>query len=156
MAKHAVKLSDPEETDYYEKPFGGLFGDAKIAKVVEELIADPDTLYSPTDLAELTESTAPTVRAALESLLAQKLIKKIKDDGVHPVYKVNKNSKKFIALSLLAFAVKDDVDGTDAMDTAIHDYCEYFRDEEKQEPYVMTAMSWISCITTGGPSTGAV
>lgn len=147
MAKHAVKLSDIEEAQYYEKPFGGLFGDAIIARLVEELIADPDSLYSPADLAALTESTAPTVRAALDTLIAQRLIKKIKDDGAHPVYRVNKNSKKFIALSLLAYAVKDDVDGTGAMDTAIHDYCDYFRESEK-EPYVVTVMNQFNCITT--------
>jgi len=156
MVKHAVKLSDDEETDYYEKPFGGLFGDAIIGRVVEQLIADPTTLYRPVDLAELTESTAPTVRNALDTLLAQKLITKIKDDSVHPVYRVNKNSKKFIALSLLAYAVGDDVDGTEAMDTAIYDYCEYFRETEKQEPYVFAVIRDMNCITTTRPSSGAV
>ena len=155
MGKHAVNLSEAEEADYYDMPFGGLFGDAKIVKVVEELIADPDSLYRPANLAELTDSTAPTVRVALETLLAQRLITKIKEDAVHPVYKVNKNSKKFIALSLLAYAIMDDVDGTELMDTAVHDYCDYFREAEKLEPYVIATALNLTCITTGG-SSGAV
>ena len=45
-------------------PYGGLFGDSNLIKVLEQMIADPDLEYRPIDLEKLTKESAPTVRAS--------------------------------------------------------------------------------------------
>jgi len=97
----------PEELEeYLNKPYGGLFGNTVLAQVVEEM----------------TGKRPPSIREALKTLVRLGLIENISSDVQHPVYRVVVESKKFVALSLLAYAVIDDRDGTDCMDTAILDY----------------------------------
>lgn len=113
----------PEELEeFLEKPYGGLFGNTVLAQVVEEIVADPTMDYRPGYLEEMTGKKAPSIREALRVLVRLGLIENVSSDVQHPVYRVVVESKKFIALSLLAYAVIDDRDGTDCMNTAILDY----------------------------------
>jgi hypothetical protein len=59
----------------------------------------------------------------LDALTDQGLLKKTSIDSQRPVYKANLESKRLTALTLLAYAVIDDRDGTDCMNQAIKDYC---------------------------------
>ncbi len=116
-------LALPKELEkYLERPYGGLFGDSVIAQVVEEIVADPHSDYRPRDLEESTEASSPAIRKALNTLTFLGLLIKDASDKQHPVYRVNTKSKKFVALTFLAYAVLDDRDGTSCMDTAIRDY----------------------------------
>ena len=110
-------LTSEELTDV---PYEGLFGDTVLARVVEEIIADPHSSYRPKDLEELTQASAPSIRDALTIL--QKLSLITAAEGKHPVYTVNKKAKKFVALTLLAYATLDDRERSDCMDTAIRNY----------------------------------
>ena len=111
------RLTSEELTDI---PYEGLFGDTVLSRVVEEIIADPHSSYRPKDLEELTQASAPSIRDALATLQRLSLI--AVSQGKHPVYNVNKKSKKFVALTLLAYASLDDRERSDCMDTAIRDY----------------------------------
>ena len=108
--------------EWSDVPYGGLFGDTVLARVMEELIADPHTLYRNKDLEELTGNASPSIREALRTLREYGLITSSGDK--HPVHTVNIHCRAFIALTLLAYAVLDDQDGGDCMDTAIRHYCE--------------------------------
>ncbi len=108
--------------EFLDKPYGGLFGNTVLAQVVEELVADPTMDYRPKYLEEMTGKKAPSVRESLRTLVRLGLIENVSDDLQHPVYRVVVGSKKFVALSLLAYAVIDDRDGTECMDAAIRDY----------------------------------
>lgn len=54
--------------------------------------------------------------------MAQNLLENISTDSQRPVYRVNLASKRLIALTLLAYAITDDRDGTDCMQDAIRHY----------------------------------
>lgn len=103
-------------------PYGGLFGESNLAKVIEQVIADPDIEYRPIDLEKLTKESAPTVRLSLKTLTSLGVLLKNETDIQHPVYRVNAESKRFVALTLLAYAVLDDENGTDSMNKMIVDY----------------------------------
>jgi hypothetical protein len=113
-------------------PYGGLFGASNLIKVIEQMIADPDLEYRPIDLEKLTKESAPTVRASLKTLTSLDLLKKDETDSQHPVYRVNTESKRFIALTFLAYAVLDDRNGTDAMDSVVADYVDSMLQENAQ------------------------
>jgi len=114
-----VPVTDREFSDI---PYGGLFGDTVMARVVEEIIADPHSVYHLKDLEDLTEKSSPRIREALVTLTKSGLL--ASHGGKHPSYTVNKSRKTFVALTLLAFAVLDDRSGSDCMNTAIRHYCE--------------------------------
>ncbi len=136
--------------EYLNKPYGGLFGNTVLAQVVEEIIADPTMDYRPGYLEEMTGRRPPSIRAALRTLVRLGLIENISSDMQHPVYRVVARSKKFIALSLLAYAVIDDRDGTGCMDMAIQDYYNrYLR--VKEEPFAV-ATNYTGGWTIGGES----
>jgi len=105
-------------------PYGGLFGESNLIKLIEQVIADPDIEYRPIDLEILTKESAPTVRASLKALTSLGLLEKDETDRQHPVYRVNIESKRYIALTFLAYAVLDDKNGTDSMNKVIADYIE--------------------------------
>jgi len=113
-------------------PYGGLFGDSNLIKVLEQMIADPYLEYRPIDLEKLTKESAPTVRASLKTLTSLDLLKKDETDSQHPVYRVNTESKRFIALTFLAYAVLDDRNGTDAMNSVVSDYVDSMLQENAQ------------------------
>jgi len=130
-------LPESMET-YLSRPYGGLFGSSVIAQVVEEIVSDPTMDYRPGYLEELTGASAPPIRDALATLVDLGLLIRASGTGRHPIFRVNVASKKFIALSLLAYAVLDDRDGTDCMDEAVYDY--YTRAlREKFEPIAIAA-----------------
>jgi len=108
--------------DFSDVPYAGLFGDTVIARVVEEIIADPHSVYHPRDLEELTGASAPRVRDALSTLTRFGLLKSA--GGKHPAYTVDRTKKSFVALTLLAYATLDDRQGSDCMNTAVRHYCE--------------------------------
>jgi hypothetical protein len=117
--------------EFLDIPYGGLFGDSALAQIVEEIVADPTMYYRPKYLEELTGRKPKTVRYALQRLAQLGLIENVSKDSHHPVYRVVVESKKFIALSLLAYALLDDRDKTRCMDTAILDY--YHKNLENQD-----------------------
>jgi hypothetical protein len=55
------------------------------------------------------------------------------------VYRINVASKKFAALSLLAYAILDDRDGTDCMDEAVYDYYSKVVREKYEQTAIATA-----------------
>jgi len=113
----------PEDlVKYVEKPYGGLFGDSSQVKIVEEIVADPYTKYRPKDIEELVGASAPTVRRVLNTLTSLGLLLKDKIDPQHPVYCANLQSKKLLALTFLAYAMADDIDGSECLNDAIRDY----------------------------------
>jgi hypothetical protein len=122
------------------KPYGGLFGSSVLAQVVEEIVSDPTMDYRPGYLEDLTGASAPPIREALATLVELGLLMRSGGTGRHPVYRVNVASKKFAALSLLAYAIIDDRDGTDCMDEAVYDY--YSRVvRERYEPIAIATTS---------------
>jgi len=139
---------------YLDKPYGGLLGSSVLAQVVEEIVSDPTMEYRPGYLEELTGASAPSIREALATLVDLGLLKKGKKAGRHPVYRVNVASKKFVALSLLSYAILDDRDGTDCMDEAVFDYyskvvC------QKYEPTAIATAAYSPGSFTGMPA-GAI
>lgn len=130
--------SPPKEAEaFIDAPYGGLFGNTVLAHVIEEFIASPSVVYRPKDLEELTEKSEPSIRSALATLLRLNLIEKVSSEKQPPRYRVRVESKKFVALSFLAYAMLDDRDGSDCMDMAVHDYYStYVR--EKFEPLVLS------------------
>jgi len=103
-------------------PFGGLFGDSHMVRVISQVIADPFEEYRPKDLMELTEISAPSMRKALKKLTRLGFLIEDSQDRQHPVYRVNTASKRYLALTMLAYAVVDDRNGTDCMDGVIAEY----------------------------------
>ena len=119
-------------------PYDGLLGDSNIASVLEEVIADPHMEYRPIDLVSLTGETSPTVRKSLKILTSVGLLLKDKTDLRHPVYRVNTESKKYLALNLLAYAVLDDKLGTDRVDRIIANYSDtVLRDKYNSSEFVV-------------------
>lgn len=121
MGEQNLPVITAEEEMYLNEPYGGLFGNAVIARVVEELIADPLQDFRPKYLGDVTGNSESSIKAALGKLSALRLIEK-KGDDKHPVYRVIVESKKFAALSFLAYAMLDDRDGSDCMNTAVYNY----------------------------------
>ncbi len=133
-------LSQDEEM-YLDEPYGGLFGDTAIAKVVEELVADPTMDYRPKYLADITGKSEASIYLILKKLMKLGLIEK-SVEGKHPVYRVRVGSKKFAALSFLAYAMLDDRDGTDCMDMAVADYYNSRLREEYEPKAIATSDGW--------------
>ncbi|MDQ1282337.1 MAG: hypothetical protein QG666_126 [Euryarchaeota archaeon] len=112
-----------EEIDEMDmQPFAGLFGDSHLSRIIAQIIADPFEVYRPKDLEELAEASAPSTRKALRMLTKQGLLIRDDRDKQHPTYKVNIDSKKYMALTLLSYSVVDDDLGTDCMDDLIAEY----------------------------------
>ena len=105
-----------------DEPFGGLFTSRIKSALIEEFISDPYHVYRPKELAELLDTSYPTLRSHFSYLVDSGLILKDTRDAGRPKYKVNFNSKRLIALSLLLDAINDDRDGTDTMDRSIIRY----------------------------------
>ena len=118
----ASSTHDGEES--IDAPFGGLFGNVSQQKVLQELVADPYSTYTPTDLTELTELTDPTVREAITALLGLGIVKNVSRRASRPLYQVNMDSKRMVALTFLAYATLDDRYGEEHMSDAIQYYFE--------------------------------
>lgn len=133
------KLPESMEA-HLTRPYGGLLGSSVLAQVVEEIVSDPTMDYRPGYLEELTGASAPPIRDALATLVDSGLLMKVGGTGRHPLYRVNVASKKFSALSFLAYAILDDRDGTDCMDEAVYDYYSKVV-REKYEPIAIATTS---------------
>ena len=116
------ETSGPAAREFSDIPYAGLFGDTVMARVVEEIVADPHSVYHPKDLEDLTGNSAPRIREALAMLTKLGLLKS--SGGKHPAFTVDMSRKTFVALTLLAYAVLDDREGSDCMETAVRHYCE--------------------------------
>ena len=114
--------SGPAAREFSDIPYAGLFGDTVMARVVEEIVADPHSVYHMKDLEDLTGNSAPRIREALALLTKLGMLKS--SGGKHPAYTVDMSRKTFVALTLLAYAVLDDREGSDCMETAVRHYCE--------------------------------
>lgn len=122
MQAEDLPVITEEEEMFLDQSYGGLFGNSVIASVVEELIADPTMDYRPAYLQEITGKSSKSIYTALKKLVDLRLIERKTGDEQHPIYRVRIESKKFIALSFLAYAMLDDRDGSDCMNFAIHEY----------------------------------
>jgi len=142
MKDEDLPLLPKELEDYLGKPYGGLFGDSVNAHVVEQVAADPYSEYRPKLLRELAKASAPAIRRALSDLTRLRLLIKDSSDRQHPVYRVNLDSKKLMALTFLAFASVDDRDGSDCMDFAIMEYVRTYLGEKLQPSAVATETSY--------------
>jgi hypothetical protein len=140
MAEEELPEIPRELERYVDKPYGGLFGNSVQVKVVEEIVADPYSNYRPKDLENILEASPPSIRTALFNLTALGLLVKDTSDTQHPIYHVNMDSKKLIALTFLAYATMDDREGSDLMNTAIIDYYLKFLRSKLEVAAVATAV----------------
>lgn len=108
-------------------PFEGLFGNLSQQRVLQELVADPYSTYTPRDLTELTELTEPTVREAVAALVRLGIVRNVSRRRMRPVYQVNSDSKRMVALMFLSYAVLDDNCGEDHLGDAVKCYYETTR-----------------------------
>ena len=143
MTTEDVPVLSAEEEMYLHEPYGGLFGDTVMAKVVEELVADPTMDYRPKYLVDVTGKSEGSIHKVLKKLLKLGLIEN-KIDGKHPVYRVRVESKKFAALSFLAYAMLDDREGTDCMNMAISDYYNSVLREDYEPQAIANADNWVA------------
>lgn len=118
---------------WVDKPYGGLFGSAVIVKVVEELIADPESEYRIRDLTELLNASPNSIKSALVNLEALNLVTRKNRDPQRPVYIVNNSSRTFTALNHLTLALDDDRDGTEFMNEEILNYCDMLKKQSGTE-----------------------
>ena len=146
MSIDASMQDTPPMMDFIDSPYAGLFGNTVIAKVVEEIIADPHSVYRPKDLEDLTEASSPSIRDALMTLAKFGLLNS--SGGKHPAYTVNKSMKTFVALTFLAYGVLDDRKKSDCMNTAIHHYCETSL-KPLYEPYAIASTMKLMIRGTG-------
>jgi predicted AAA+ superfamily ATPase len=102
-----------------DNDFTSILGDSVLIRVVQEFIADPDEPYSISYMHELTGSSKPAVRDAFNLLLDSKLINRANKNDKRPLFKIDKKSNRFIALTLLSYAVLDDFNKTNIMEEAI-------------------------------------
>jgi hypothetical protein len=121
MKREIKELPDELELPSNES-FGGLFTSRTKSALIEEFISDPYHIYRPKELAELLETSYPTLRAHFSNMVDSGLILKDTSDPSRPRYKMNCKSKRLSALSLLMDAINDDRDGTDTMDRSISKY----------------------------------
>jgi len=118
-----LSADDEEKIRLGELPFGGFLGNSVLLRVIQEVIADPYREFRPKALKILASSSPPSIKKALDELVSSGFMENISEDTQRPVYKVNLQSKRLIALTHLAYAVTDDRDGTNCMDDAIEHYC---------------------------------
>jgi len=122
MDEEIVEL--PKElTRFVRNPYGGLFGNSVRARVVQEIVANPYRIHHPKELEGMTDSSPPSVRGALNTLIKLGLVIKDSSDKQRPTYEVNLESKKLTALTLLSYAILDDREGTDLMNNAVLEHC---------------------------------
>jgi hypothetical protein len=122
-APTSTAIALPESLDRsLDRPFGGLLGNSVIVRVVNELVSDPYVSYTTTEVAEFTQSSVPSVRDALAVLVSEKFLTQDASHPKRPMYSVNPDSKRLIALTLLSYAALDDTLGTNHFDNAVLEY----------------------------------
>ncbi|MHB1811654.1 MAG: hypothetical protein ACYCPR_04490 [Thermoplasmataceae archaeon] len=111
-----------EDNNFVKMPFGGLLGNSVIVRVLQELVADPISTYSQSDLSNLTGSSMPSVKDAIVRLEKLGFVFKTNKNEHRPTYNVATRNKRFVALTLLAYATLDDRNGSSIMDVAMAEY----------------------------------
>ncbi|MEM0136213.1 MAG: hypothetical protein QXU18_13485 [Thermoplasmatales archaeon] len=107
--------SAEEKNDADHVPFGGIFGKSVIVRILEQFVTDPDFSYSVSDLADFAGCSIPAAKQALDQLVKINLIRKQNKNEKRPIYMINRNSNRFVALTLLSYAVGDDNYSTSIM-----------------------------------------
>lgn len=107
----------PAVRELTDIPYGGLFGDTLIARIVEEIVADPHAVRHLEDHESLPGNSALAIQEALAILTKHGMLKS--SGGKHPAYSVDMYRKTVVALTLLAYAILDDREGSEIMETAI-------------------------------------
>ena len=107
IEREKILVIDKNEEKFLNAPYGGLFGNAAIVQIVEEMISDPFIEYRVKDLQELLNLSPTSITNSLKTLVNIGLIIKEEQDPQRPVYRINTHSKKFRALTLLTFAVNE-------------------------------------------------
>jgi DNA-binding PadR family transcriptional regulator len=115
------KLSEKKDN---RLPFDGLLGDSIHLKVLANLIAEPCRQYRIVDIAEEIESNPGTVSRVMRTLEDLGFVEEVVPGAKHPVYRVNCESNKLMALTILALAIRDDRDGSELMNDTIKHYCQ--------------------------------
>lgn len=132
MQKESIHL--PRELNrWVDKPYGGLFGSSVIAKVVQEIVADPESEYRIRDISKLLNVSSTSVKNALKNLEELNLVFRKNRDLQRPIYIVNESSRTFTALNFLTYALDDDRDGTEFMNEEVLNYCDYLSQIAGQE-----------------------
>lgn len=132
------------EEGFERYPFGGILGNSVIVRVLEQFIADPDSAYSISDLAKLTNSSKPAVSDSIEQLKRFSILRTINKNKTRPQYVIRKNINKLTALILLQYAVIDDEQGTELMMEAISELSQYYQPNREQTPVYSTNPAGIS------------
>ncbi|MFA5296290.1 MAG: hypothetical protein WC382_12360 [Methanoregulaceae archaeon] len=118
---------------YIDLPYGGLFGDSVITKVVHEIIADPDRQFTAKYLKKITGRSIPQIKTSLETLVDLKLLVKEQIDPQRSIYEANFHSNQLVALTFLAYSAIDDREGTTCFRDALFEYCEFCKFESEIE-----------------------
>lgn len=143
----------PESVEkYIQLPYGGLFGDAVIVRVVQEIVANPNRQYTQKYLERVTGRSQPQIKTSLETLVDLKLLFKTQSDTQRPIYEVNIASNQLMALTFLAYSAIDDRKGTTCMKDAIFEYCDYCKFESKIKTIYESGIS-VSDLSTPSPKT---
>lgn len=106
-----------------DKPFEGLFGDTAELRVLQEVVADPYSDYSHHDMMELTGLSDPSVRRGVRVLVDHGIIRNVSSARRNPLYRVDLDSKKLLALTFLSYASLDERNGSTSMEDAVRHYC---------------------------------
>lgn len=148
------EINSEEELQRY--PFGGILGNSVTVRVLEQFIADPDSAYSISDLAKLTNSSKPAVGDSVEQLKRLSVLRTINKNKNRPQYVIRKNMYKLTALTLLQYAVIDDEQGTDLMMDAIYELSKYALPSQEQTHIYGTDPAGMPPNAEGKPSIGIV
>lgn len=138
IEREKILVIDKNEEKFLNAPYGGLFGNAAIVQIVEEMISDPFIEYRVKDLQELLNLSPTSITNSLKTLVNIGLIIKEEQDPQRPVYRINTHSKKFRALTLLTFAVNDDHTGSHLMDHEIERYYQEIVKATQYKNYALT------------------
>jgi hypothetical protein len=102
--------AEEQQLECSRKPFYGLFGDSLKLRILERLMADPGNCFSPKDLIPFVNQGNKLVN----SWSIEVILKRMVEEGLLEIcpdckaYRVNFKSKRWVALTLLAFAGNDD------------------------------------------------
>lgn len=138
---HEILVLNKTEEKYLNLPYGGLFGNAAIVQIVEEMISDPFIEYRVKDLQDLLDLSPVSITNSLKTLVNLGLIMKEDQDPQRPLYKVNLKSKKFKALTILAYAINDDHNNSSLMDREIERYYAGLMGVKSYNQFGLTALT---------------
>lgn len=115
------------DPDVHLKPFDGLFGDDPLARIVCEFVADPYVEHTAETISEMTGVPIDDARYCLEFLKRTGMLEYGNELGT---YAVDTLSRRFAALTILAYAILDDRLGTDSMWDIAREFARLHRDRK--------------------------